>query len=116
MQKIPTLIGTGGHVNGEEMKLDYGKTLVVGRSRAADFSLRRLESVLAMFDTVAEFGQAPRNGRAVVAVHRRIEMRPGGLLEVLDHHEIAVPDSVGIFLAGRSGVPIVHVENRILCR
>ena len=41
MQRIPTLIGISGHFNGECYPLQYGKTLTVGRSRAADFSLRR---------------------------------------------------------------------------
>ena len=71
MQKIPTLIGTAGHVKGEEMKLDYGKTLVVGRSRAADFSLRRLESVMAMSDEARE---ADQELRTVSGKHFEITM------------------------------------------
>lgn len=43
-QKIPTLVGVSGYVNGEQFPLQYGKTLVVGRSRSADFSLRRLRA------------------------------------------------------------------------
>lgn len=41
MQRIPTLIGINGHFTGEIFPLQYGKTITIGRSRTADFSLRR---------------------------------------------------------------------------
>ena len=41
MQRIPTLVGVSGHFIGEVFPLEYGKPLTVGRSRTADFSLRR---------------------------------------------------------------------------
>ena len=40
---VPTLIGVGGHFAGEAYALEYGRTLIVGRSRKADFSLKRTE-------------------------------------------------------------------------
>jgi pSer/pThr/pTyr-binding forkhead associated (FHA) protein len=43
MQRIPTLIGVAGHFAGEVFPLRYGRTLTVGRSRSADFSLKRTE-------------------------------------------------------------------------
>lgn len=43
MQRIPTLVGTAGHFAGEVFPLRYGRTLTVGRSRTADFSLKRTE-------------------------------------------------------------------------
>jgi hypothetical protein len=43
MQKIPTLVGVTGHFKDEVFALEYGKTISVGRSREADFSLRRTE-------------------------------------------------------------------------
>jgi len=43
MQRIPTLVGTRGHFKGEFFPLQYGKTIVVGRSRESDFSLKRTE-------------------------------------------------------------------------
>jgi hypothetical protein len=43
MQRIPTLVGIAGHFKGEIFPLQYGKTLSVGRSRTADFSLKRTE-------------------------------------------------------------------------
>lgn len=43
MQRIPTLVGIAGHFSGEVFPLRYGRTLTVGRSRKADFSLKRTE-------------------------------------------------------------------------
>lgn len=43
MQRIPTLVGIAGHFKGEVFPLQYGKTISVGRSRKADFSLKRTE-------------------------------------------------------------------------
>jgi hypothetical protein len=57
MAKIPALVGTGGHVEGESFPLDFGKTLVVGRSRSADFSLRRITRVASMSDDERENDQ-----------------------------------------------------------
>ncbi len=44
MEKIPALVGIAGHFKDEKMVLDCGKTITVGRSRSADFSLRRCAS------------------------------------------------------------------------
>ena len=41
MQKVPSLVGASGHFKDEVFPLEYGKTISVGRSRGADFSLRR---------------------------------------------------------------------------
>ncbi len=43
MQRTPTLIGVRGHFKGEVFPLEYGKTFTIGRSREADFSLKRTE-------------------------------------------------------------------------
>jgi len=43
MQLKAVLVGTAGHVAGEELVLEYGKKVVVGRSRAADWSLVRMK-------------------------------------------------------------------------
>jgi pSer/pThr/pTyr-binding forkhead associated (FHA) protein len=43
MRRVPTLIGISGHFTREVYPLGYGKSVVVGRSREADFSLRRTE-------------------------------------------------------------------------
>lgn len=44
MTVTPKLIGTAGHVIGEELALEYGRKIVVGRSRSADWSLVRMKS------------------------------------------------------------------------
>lgn len=44
MQRIPTLIGVSGHFKGERYALRYGRTVTVGRSREADFSLKRTDT------------------------------------------------------------------------
>lgn len=41
MPRIPTLVGIAGYFAGEILPLEYGRKLVVGRSREADLSLRR---------------------------------------------------------------------------
>jgi pSer/pThr/pTyr-binding forkhead associated (FHA) protein len=38
------LVGVAGHVAGEELVLEYGKKVTVGRSRSADWSLVRMKS------------------------------------------------------------------------
>jgi pSer/pThr/pTyr-binding forkhead associated (FHA) protein len=43
MQRIPTLVGISGHFKGEQCMLRYGRTIVVGRSRDSDFSLKRTQ-------------------------------------------------------------------------
>ena len=70
-QKIPTLVGIGGYSKGEKYPLKYGKTLVVGRSRSADFSLRRLESYLSL---PAEERDADDKFRTVSGRHFEITM------------------------------------------
>jgi pSer/pThr/pTyr-binding forkhead associated (FHA) protein len=81
MQNIPTLVGISGHVEGEEMKLEYGKTIVVGRSRSADFSLRRMASVKAMSDDERE---ADQDLRTVSGRHCEITMYNLGSIEVVN--------------------------------
>jgi hypothetical protein len=69
MARKPVLVGTEGHVEGEEMVLDYGKTVVVGRSRSADFSLRRIPEVLELSD---EERQGDHDLRTVSGKHFEI--------------------------------------------
>jgi pSer/pThr/pTyr-binding forkhead associated (FHA) protein len=81
MQNIPTLIGASGHVEGEEMKLEYGKTIVVGRSRSADFSLRRMAKVKALTDDERE---ANKDLRTVSGRHCEITMYNLGSIEIVN--------------------------------
>jgi len=81
MQKVPTLVGVSGHVQGEEMKLEYGKTIVVGRSRSADFSLRRMKAVAAMTDEEREKDQ---DLRTVSGRHFEITMYNPNSIEIVN--------------------------------
>ena len=58
MHSVPTLVGVGGHVTGEKLALDYGKSVVVGRSRSADWSLRRMAAWRDVPDEEREKDQA----------------------------------------------------------
>ncbi len=69
MAKKPVLVGTEGHIKGEIMALDYGKTVVVGRSRSADFSLRRIPEVVELSD---EERQGDHDLRTVSGKHFEI--------------------------------------------
>ena len=71
MQRIPTLKGVEGHVEGEEINLEYGRTIVVGRSRSCDFSLRRIESWL---EKSEEDREKDRSFKTVSAKHFEITM------------------------------------------
>ena len=81
MENIPTLVGMSGHVEGEEMKLEYGKTIVVGRSRSADFSLRRMAKVKALSD---EEREADKDLRTVSGRHCEITMYNLGSIEIVN--------------------------------
>lgn len=71
MQRVPTLTGVAGHFKGESHRLEYGKTVVVGRSREADFSLRRTESYRALS---APEQEADNSARTVSGKHFQITM------------------------------------------
>ena len=43
MVQGPVLVGTNGVVSGHEVPLEYGATIVVGRSRSCDVSLQTIE-------------------------------------------------------------------------
>jgi hypothetical protein len=81
MEKIPTLIGVSGHVEGEQFKLEFGKTLVVGRSRGADFSLRRIERIAAMSDEDRENDQ---DLRTVSGKHFEITLYSVDSIEIVN--------------------------------
>ena len=81
MPDIPTLVGASGHVEGEEMRLEYGKTIVVGRSRSADFSLRRMEAVTSMSDAERD---ADSDLRTVSGRHFEITMYNVGSIEIVN--------------------------------
>ena len=79
MQKIPTLVGVGGHYAGESIALEYGKTVCVGRSRTADFSLRRTQKYRAQKPEDRERDEA---AKTVSAKHFQITMFNLGSIEI----------------------------------
>ena|SRR3990172_9388055 len=79
MQRIPTLVGVGGHFAGEIFPLEYGKTVTVGRSRAANFSLRRTQKYRAQTEQERE---SDESAKTVSAKHFEITMYNLGSIEV----------------------------------
>ena len=60
MARTPTLVGISGHVKGERFPLQYGQKIVVGRSREADISMRRMASFRRMTDEQREKDESLR--------------------------------------------------------
>ncbi len=81
MQEVPTLVGVEGHVKDNEMTLDQGKTIVVGRSRSADLSLRRMKAVKNMTD---EEREDDHDLRTVSGRHFEITMYDLGSIEIVN--------------------------------
>jgi hypothetical protein len=79
MQRIPTLVGIGGHFDGEVYPLQYGKPLTVGRSRTADFSLRRTAKYRSQDEQARE---ADQDAKTVSAKHFQITMFNLGSIEI----------------------------------
>ena len=81
MPDVPALVGIEGHVKGEEMKLEYGKTIIVGRSRSADLSLRRMEAITSMSDVQRD---SDNDLRTVSGRHFEITMYNIGSIEIVN--------------------------------
>jgi len=81
MDSVPTLVGIAGHVKGEELPLEYGKKVVVGRSRAADWSLVRMKSWTGKAKPDQELDHA---FRTVSGRHFEITMFNLGSIEVVN--------------------------------
>jgi pSer/pThr/pTyr-binding forkhead associated (FHA) protein len=79
MQRVPTLVGVAGHFTGEQLPLEYGKTVSIGRSREADFSLRRTQKYRAQ--SVAEHDR-DLSARTVSARHFQVTMYNLNSIEV----------------------------------
>jgi len=80
-EKVPTLVGVGGHVKDESFALEYGKSVIVGRSRSADVSLRRMPSYLEMSEEDLEKDTA---FRTVSGRHFEITMYNLGSIEIVN--------------------------------
>ncbi|MFP4057124.1 MAG: FHA domain-containing protein [Candidatus Brocadiia bacterium] len=81
MSEGPVLVGTGGFVRGEAYPLSAGSTVVIGRSRSCDISLRRCKAWLAL---EPEDRDEERDFRTVSRKHTRIRHRDDGTIEVED--------------------------------
>jgi hypothetical protein len=81
MESLPTLVGIAGHVKGEELPLEYGKKVVIGRSRAADWSLVRMKSWTAKTKPEQESDHA---FRTVSGRHFEVTMFNLGSIEVVN--------------------------------
>ena len=77
----PVLVGMEGFVQGEEYPLWRGATVVIGRSRGCDISLRRCRSWLALG---AEERDDQRDFKAVSRKHVRISHPELGRVEIED--------------------------------
>ncbi len=81
MDAVPTLVGIAGHVKGEEFPLEYGKKVVVGRSRSADWSLVGLES----WTTKSKQEQEDDHAfRTISGKHFEVTMYNLGSIEVIN--------------------------------
>jgi hypothetical protein len=74
------LVGLAGHVAGEELALEYGKKVVVGRSRSADWSLVRMKPWAAKSEAER---QADDAFRTVSGKHFEITMFNLGSIELV---------------------------------
>ena len=81
MTVTPKLIGVTGHVAGEELALEYGKKVVVGRSRSADWSLVRLKAWTGKSEAEREADDA---FRTVSGKHFEITMFNLGSIELVN--------------------------------
>jgi pSer/pThr/pTyr-binding forkhead associated (FHA) protein len=75
------LIGTDGFVRGIEFPIEYGATVVIGRSRSCDLSLQRLDGWSALNP---EEQSQEKDFRAVSRKHVRISYYNANSIEVED--------------------------------
>ena len=77
----PVLVGIKGVVQGELFPLEYGKSVVVGRSRSCDISLRNCKNWTAS----EEGGEEPESGSKTVSrKHLKISFHNANSIEVED--------------------------------
>lgn len=84
MIRVPTLVGLGGHVKNEQVALEYGKPLLIGRSRKCEVSLRRSEIYRKMKPDQREKDVALKT---VSSQHFKITMFNLGSIEIVNMSE-----------------------------
>jgi len=88
----PALVGIAGVVEGEFIALQYGESLVMGRSRSCDFSLRNCKRWI----EAEKVGQIPEeSSRTVSRRHLKITYHNANSIELEDL------SSNGTFVDGR---------------
>ncbi|MFH1731811.1 MAG: FHA domain-containing protein [Planctomycetota bacterium] len=77
----PVLIGLAGVVEGEVFPLEYGKSVIIGRSRACDISLRNCKRWLELEET----GEVPEeSSKTVSRRHLKITFHNADSIELED--------------------------------
>jgi len=99
----PVLVGSDGFVRGIEYPIDYGCTVVVGRSRSCDISLQTLKSWEALN---AEEQSRHKDFKSVSRKHVRISYYNANSIEVEDL------SSNGTFVDGKRVKRIVITDLR----
>lgn len=77
----PILIGMSGVVQGESYALNYGKSLVIGRSRTCDISIRNCKRWM---DSEAAGQLPPESSKTVSRKHFKISYYNASSIEVED--------------------------------
>lgn len=77
----PVLVGVAGVVEGEVFPLEYGKSVIIGRSRTCDISLRNCKRWLELEET----GEVPEeNSKTVSRRHLKITFHNADSIELED--------------------------------
>ena len=77
----PVLAGVDGIIAGEEFPLEYGRSLVVGRSRSCDISLRRCQNWL---DLDEDEREDEKDFKTVSRKHCRVSFYNANSIEIED--------------------------------
>jgi len=77
----PVLVGTRGMVEGESFALEYGKSIIIGRSRSCDLSVRNCRRWI----EAEEAGTEPKDGAKTVSRrHLKITFHDANSIELED--------------------------------
>ena len=77
----PVLVGISGVVQGESFALDYGKSLVIGRSRSCDISIRNCKR---WQDTESAGEPPPESSKTVSRKHFKLSYYNASSIEIED--------------------------------
>ena len=80
-QRLPALVGVGGHIIGSIVKLEPNKTITVGRSRKCGFSLRYTKAYQEM---VRKYGEPTESFRTVSGVHFEVTASNPNHIEIVN--------------------------------